>query len=226
MATQGAGGLNENFRALLYAQEKDLREKIEFLNNKSERAHGHLFDRVQELEEAMGPALGSVATLETWVHESEKRIKTQGDVAVNHLYAEIKRGLDRFEERAMLHDENFLKKAEAADAKRGALLDIRVQRALENKGLESITEIDKTIKAQCLAEVPRVALQVLDTIQNNPVALMTQNVKGEISALVNEKTLVFRGEMQKNLDEAKMEVHTEIGDLRTQVEGGSKRGER
>ncbi len=39
-------------------------------------------------------------------------------------------------------------------------------------------------------------------------------------ALVEEKGAKLRGEVQGNLDEAKMELHTEINDLRTEMEGG------
>ena len=169
----------------------------------------------------MGPALGSAGALEALVSEGEKRVKGQGDMAVNYLFDEVKRALDHFEERAVLHDENFLKKAEAENERRGALLDIRVQRALENKGLESLTEIDKVIKAQCLVEVPHVAVQVINTITDNPGALLTRKLKGEISTLVEEKSTLLRGEMKGDLGDAKMELHTEINDLRTEVEGGS-----
>ncbi len=66
----------------------------------------------------MGPALGSASALDAMVSEGEKRVKSQGDVAVNHIYEEIKRGLDHFQERAILHDENFLKRAEAEHVKK------------------------------------------------------------------------------------------------------------
>ncbi len=66
-----------------------------------------------------------------------------------------------------------------------------MQRALENKRLESVTEIDKVIKAQCLVEVPNGALQVLNTISDNPGALLTLKVKGENSTLLEEKTYCF-----------------------------------
>ena len=115
-----------------------------------------------------------------------------------------------------------MKKAEADHARRGALLDIRVQKNLENKGLESLTEFDNVIRAQCLVEVIQVALQVLNTISDNPGALLTQKVKGEIFALVKEKNAILRGEVQRNLEEARMELHTEINDLRTEMEGGSR----
>ena len=131
--TQGDEGQTEKFHALLYAQNKELREKIEFSNQQNERAQGHLFDRVQELEDAMGPALGCASALDALVDEGEKRVKSQGDLAVNYIYEEAKRALDHFEERAILHDENFLKKAATDHAKRGALLDIRVQKALEKR---------------------------------------------------------------------------------------------
>ena len=43
--------------------------------------------------------------------------------------------------------------------------------------------------------------------------------------LSRKKNIIVRGEVQKNLDNAKMELHTEINDLRTEMEGGLKRGE-
>ena len=84
----------ENFRALLFAQDKDVREIIKFLDQKNERAHGHLFDRVQELEDAMGPALGSASALDSLVNEGVKRVKSQWDVAINYIFEEAKRALD------------------------------------------------------------------------------------------------------------------------------------
>ncbi len=141
-------------------------------------------------------------------------------MAINDLFDEAKKAVNRIDERALFHDCNFAKRADAENEKRATLLDLRVQRALENKGLESLTEIDKVIRAQCLLEVPKVALQVLDTISNNPGALLTQKVKGEIFALVEERTRNLRGKVKADLDEAKMELHTEINDLRTELEGG------
>ena len=69
----------------------------------------------------MGPALGCASALDSLVDEWEK-FKSQGDLAVNHIYEDTTRPLDHFEERAILHDEKFLKKAEIDHAKRGALL--------------------------------------------------------------------------------------------------------
>ena len=97
------------------------------------RAHGHLFDRVQELEDTMGPALGSAGALDALVSEGVKRVKSQWDVAINNIFEEAKRALDHFEERENLHDENCLKKAEAEQANRGTLLDIPVQKAFEKR---------------------------------------------------------------------------------------------
>ncbi len=88
---QGDEAQTENFRALLFAEGKGIRDDLKFLDQKNERTHGHLFDRVQDLENAMGPALGSASTFEDMVSEGEKRVKSQEDVAINYLFDEAKK---------------------------------------------------------------------------------------------------------------------------------------
>ena len=47
-----------------------------------------MFERVELLEDAVGPALGSAGSLETLVAAGEARVKRQGDVAVDNIFTE------------------------------------------------------------------------------------------------------------------------------------------
>ena len=48
--------------------------------------HGDLFWRVEQLEEAVGPTLGSAGSIEALFAEGEARVKRQGDLAVDNLF--------------------------------------------------------------------------------------------------------------------------------------------
>ena len=58
-----------------------------------------MFERVEHLEDAVGPALGSAGSLETLVAEGEARVKRQGDVAVDNLFTEEKHATARLDEK-------------------------------------------------------------------------------------------------------------------------------
>ena len=77
---------------------------------KNQRDHGSLFERVEHLEDAVGPALGSAGSLETLVAEGEARVKRQGDVAVDNLFTEEKHATEHLDEKTYAIEEKVSKK--------------------------------------------------------------------------------------------------------------------
>ena len=80
----------ENLRATQYASSKFNTERFLFFDQKNQMDHGDLFWRVEQLEEAVGPTLGSAGSIEALVAEGEARVKRQGDLAVDNLFLEEK----------------------------------------------------------------------------------------------------------------------------------------
>ena len=135
-------------RASIYCADKFINERVEFLERKEERDHAHIFERLEQLEEAVGPALGSADSLVALVAEAEARVKLQGDRAVDSLLSEADQAYDRLEEKTLAHEEKFEKRAKKEFEKQAQLMEIQVQRALDNRGLESLNEIYTVIKEE------------------------------------------------------------------------------
>ena len=104
--------------------------------------------------------------------------------------------------------------------KQNHLMEIQVQKALENRGLESLLDIDKVIKAQCMVEVPKVVSHIQNIISENPGTLLTGKVMGDIFAIVEEKSAIFGRDIQASFEELKIELRTEVGDVSTELKGG------
>lgn len=168
----------------------------------------------------MGPALGSAGSLETLVAAGEARVKRQGDVAVDNLFTEEKHATERLDEKTLAHEEKISKNLAKEFDKQKHLMEIQVQRALENRGLESLLDIDKVIKAQCMVEVPKVVSHIQNIISENPGTLLTGKVMGDIFARVEEKSAIFGRDMQASFEELKIELRTEVGDVRKDLKGG------
>ena len=67
-----------------------------------------MFERVEFLEDAVGPALGSAGSLETLVAAEEARGKRQGYVAVDNLFTEEKHATERLDEKTLAREEKNL----------------------------------------------------------------------------------------------------------------------
>ena len=91
-----------------------------------------------------------------------------GDEAGEYLHDEVKLALHHFDEKVQLQEERFARKVDTETERQSQLLEIRVQRFLENRGLESLNEIDRDINNAILAEVPKVVSQIQNNFSQNP----------------------------------------------------------
>ena len=69
-----------------------------------------MFERVEHLEDAVGPASGSAGSLESLVAEGEARVQRKGDVAVDDLFTEEKHATARLDEKTYALEEKVSKK--------------------------------------------------------------------------------------------------------------------
>ena len=100
-------------------------------------------------------------------------------------------------------------------------MEIQVQRALENRGLESLMGISKDVEDALKEKIPIVVTHVQDLFRKHPGALLTSEVKGEILALVEEKNALLGSDLGAKVEETKVEFNSEMQDLRVIVEGGA-----
>ena len=209
----------EHLRASLYASDKYLNERVEFSDRKNERDHANLFGRLGQLEDAVGPALGSADTLVALVAEGEARVKVQGDVAVDSLFAETDLALERLEGKVLAGEEKISERVSKEFQKQVQLMEIQVQRALDKRGLESLSEISEVIKNELKAEVPKVFVQVQNLFTEDPNALLTSRFKEEVFALVEEKSAHFGRDIGSGVEEMKVELYSEIEALKAERRG-------
>ena len=71
-----------------------------------------------------------------------------------------------------------------------------------------------------MVEVPKVVLHIQNIISEIPGTLLTGKVMGDIFARVEGKSAIFGRDMQASFEELKIELHTEVGDVRKDLKGG------
>ena len=123
--------------------------------------------------------------------EGEARVKVQGDVAVDSLFAETDLALERLEGKVLAGEEKISEKVSKEFQKHVQLMEIQVKRGLDNRGLESLNEISEVIKNELKTEVPKVFVQVQNLFTENPNALLTSRFKEEGFCLGGRKKCPF-----------------------------------
>ena len=71
-----------------------------------------------------------------------------------------------------------------------------------------------------MVDVPKIISHIQNIISENPGTLLTGKVMGNIFARVEEKSDNFGRDMQASLKKLKIELRTEVGDVRTSLTGG------
>ena len=85
-------------------------------------------------------------------------------------------------------------------------MEIQVQRALENRGLEGLRGISKDVEDALKEKIPMVVTHVQELFQKHPGALLTSEMKGEILALVEEKNALFGRDLGAKVEETKVSL--------------------
>ena len=72
-----------------------------------------------------------------------------------------------------------------------------------------------------MVKVPKVVSHIQNIISENLGTLLTGKVIWDIFARVEGKSAIFGRDMQASFEELKIELRTEVGDVRTDLKGGA-----
>ena len=117
------------------------------------------------------------------VAEGEIKVMIQGDMAMDSIFAVADSVIERLEEKTFSHEKKISKRVTKEFEKQVQLMEIQVQRALDNRGLESLNEITTVIHDELRAEVPTVFSNT-ETIFGESKGPFDGKGEGEIFALV------------------------------------------